>query len=353
MSNHHSEAREAARILIDVALERLREMLGAGHVRRCAVQRLVIEAPGSMSLPTDYIYDWWTASTLVLMELEESSTYLQFEKAVKGDPVIGQRMDTMIGTSTHGRLMRCEDFVSLLLLKILEDSCDDLELSDSRFNKAWNSTVQLLLADHVRVKHWCILENVESPVGSTDVLPGVSLCGLKTNETEDLWNHSSFVQYRYPFFGAAGTPIMDIQTLLETTTNEPVVIGEGPFDSSEGTSRFASVQSSFESVCTSIRLIHSEPILLSPIFVETEDVWDSTSGYSIGERANIVPGRRCKLSGQDLQEMQALQESLKLVSRGESRFSNAISLCLRRIGFANTRISAEDKILDIVMTRSN
>lgn len=346
MSKNDSDAQEASRLLVNAALERLRKMLGAGRVGRRSVQRLVIERPGSMSLPTDYSYDWWLASTLVLMDLEKSPVYLQFEKAVKGDSLLGKRMDTMIGTSVGRRLITCQDFAQLLLFKLLSGCSDNVEISDSGFGEVWDSTVKLLMADNIQIRYWCIIENVRSPEGSTDILSHVRMRGLTTKETEDLWNHSMSIQYRYPFFGNAGIGIIDVQTLLEKTTEEPVVVGEGPFDLDDSRSQFENVQSSFESVCTSIRLIHPEPILMSPIYVDAADVWGSSVGYGVREPAIIRPGKRCELSGADLQDM---QELLKVVSRGESGLSRAINVCLRRIGFANTRYSLEDKLLDTVM----
>ena len=346
MSKSDSDAQQASRILIDAALERLREMLGAGRIGRRPVQRLVIKERGSMSLPIDYSPDWWLASSLVLMELEKSPAYLRFERAVKGDSLFGERMDTMIGTSVGRRRMTCQDFAQLLLFKLLSGCSDDVEISNSGFGEVWDSTVKLLLADSIQIRYWCIIENVKSPVGSTDILSGVRMRGLTTKEIEDLWNHSMSIQYRYPFFGNAGIGIIDVQTLLEKTTEEPVVVGEGPFDVDESRSQFENVQSSFESVCTSIRLIHPEPILMLPIYVDAADVWGSSVGYGVGEPAIIRPGKRCEISGADLQEM---KELLGVVSRGESGLSRAANVCLRRIGFANKRISLEDKLLDIVM----
>jgi len=348
MSSYNSIAQKAARILIRKVLKKLKDMDKAGQIGQKLVQKIDIVPPGFIRISDEYQPDWSITAIRVQLDLEETSTFKEFENTVQQDPNLCSRMNTLIGTSSTStrKLMTCRDLFQILLSKVLHECHNDLEVSDEQVDNIWKSVVQSLVADRTQVKYWCILENVEVPVGTSIIRPGILLRGLRTHEIEELWNQNRIIQDYYPFNIVSRSSSLNVQTILETTVNDDVVVGDSEIDLNKVLKRFVSVRSSFESICTSIRLLQTKRFFMSPIILEVADVWGSSSAHGILDWRVGQVGGKCKLSQKDINEIKKL---LKVISQGKSRLSEIIKICLRRIDLVNMRLSPEDRLLDIFM----
>ena len=346
MEPMHKNVYDRFETLARDVLGKLHEMQKAGRVGRRDVPHIKIQRPGGLSLPSEYVPDWYSPMWGVLYELEETPEFREFKVAVELDAELGSRMNTMIGTKSQRRRMEPRDFLQILVHRLVHKNPDTLDIDDEQLVDLWNTTVRSLLARTVTVRYWSILENVEIPIGPREILESVYLRGLSDEEVEQLWDNNLLVQEYYPFYGHYHSSILEVQTVIETEAEEDVVVGDHKIESTSALSSSQRAHTSFETILTTLRLLKSEPIIMTPIFEVRKDVFGGTGAY--GTRIPMLKpfGGPCKLIDDDLDE---LGDLLRVVNHPASRQSRSVTVCLRRIGFANTRMSDEDKLLDIMM----
>ena len=342
----HANVYSLFEVLARGVLGELKGLQSAGRVGEKEVPHIKIQRPGGLSFPSEHVPDWYLPMWGVLRELEETPEFREFNGALEQDSELGKRMNTMIGTKSQRRRMEPRDFFQILVHRLVYKNPDTLDVDDEQLVTLWNTTVRSLLATKVSVRFWSILENVEIPIGHREILESVYLHGLSDEEVEQLWDNNNLVQEYYPFYGHFHTSILNVQTVIKTEVEEDVVVGDHKVESTSALSNFRRVQISFETILTTLRLFKAEPIVMTPIFEVRKDVFGGTGAY--GTRTPLLKpyGSPCKLNDGDLEELDRL---LHVVNPAVSRLSRSLAVCLRRIGFANTRMSVEDRLLDIMM----
>ncbi len=344
MSKSNSEALESAGRLVGKALQYLAETQGAAYVRQRPVPTIRIKGPGSVAGPVTYEPDWSATAFDLTMAMTETPEYEAFKQAMEDDQRLNSRVDQMIRISIQGARVTPQHVFESLLSASLRKCGETFQLPGSTFRDVWSSVTGSLLAKHTSIRFWSVLENVEVPVGPVELLPNVFIRGLSNDQIEELWTSNKIVQDYYPFESNylqrnfAG----ESQTLIETEVKETIAVGEAN-DMSAGSSLIESVMSSFDSICTAIRLIRPEQISMLPIIVDAQLPWFTKSAYGGGNWNPLPHGRRCILSTEELSEVQKLLQIVRSL-RGE--LSGKAGVFLRRMGMANTRVSLEDKLLD-------
>lgn len=328
------------------ALGILCKMQEAGRVGVRKVPHLKIQRPGSLTWPSDYIPDWYLPMYGVLSDLRETPGFREFKLAAEQDAHLGARMNTLIGTKSQLRRMEPWDFLQILVHRLVDESPETLNITDDQRVGVWNATVRSVLAKKATLRFWSILENVEIPVGQREILPSVSLLGLSDDDIQHLWDNDLVVQNYYPIYGHYFSSILNVQTLLETVVEEDVIVGDYEIEPKTALSSLQNAQSAFESVLTTLRLLKPEPIVMTPIVAVRNDLFGGTAAY--GTRMPMLKpfGGPCKLNDDELDELCKL---LQVINHPVSRQSRSVTICLRRIGYANTRMSGEDRLLDIMM----
>ena len=349
MTSKEPDAKAASRKLLQVAIDHIAEMFQSDRMIWQLKQKVQLHPVHGDSLSITKTIDGPFVAFRAAFELRDSTDFAVFEQAIEADAVLGARIHTMVGTPWQSRQMTPFDFFQVLLAKVLDQCEDGISLSLERFDDAWDSTTKLATTSSVKVRYWSIISNLEIPHGATEILPGILLRGLSNSEAIDQWNRSRFLQDRYPFESSYGPSIEAIRTLLESTTEEPVIVGRET-EPQRFQQIYDTMQSDFDSVCASIRLLKHEPILMSRLFVEVEDIWSSAMALDHQDWIPLSYTRPCILSREDMNELQKL---LKTLLRAKPHLKRSTLVCLRRINFANTRTSLEDKLLDVMMALEN
>ncbi len=346
MTDNSERIRRLAQDLVKRGLGTAISKLKSGQVASREISQLNITGPGRMELLSNDLPDWSLASFHILTELEKTQDFEDFKSLVEQDKQFAPKMNTLIGTNRSRRRMTCSELLRIYFHRVLTHAPSTLVVPDSQLNEIWNNTVLLLLADKVKVKFWCFLERVQSPNETKELLPNVFLKGLSYAELEKLWFNNSLIQSYFPFYGYSTSTIFDAQTIIETKVEEEVVIGEQDSGIEQALKSFQVIHECFESIVTSIRLIKPEPVILSPIMIEVNDFWGSSSAHGFRQVLNRPHEKPCELQSKNIDEV---IEILKILNAPNSQQNRRLNICIRRLGFANTRISYEDRLLDTTM----
>lgn len=315
-------------------------------------QQIEITDANSATMHEEVEPDYLILHIHLMQALEQGESFEAFKGQLENDPIIGQQMNTLVGTVEGARRLSADEllrqFIGLYFWGTKYDKVFRQEVFDSVCERVSHS----FSATSVTLAYQTILENFKmAPKATLQVAPGLVLRGLEASEVERLWNENVTLQERYPF-GGLGGHVFSISAVLETTRQTPKIVGAQtgtPANPAKLPSN--EVRVDFDRVISALHLLKPGGVRIGMVFKKSDMLWDVGGAFWSG--ASVPDLHFPKYEFDSINDSESLQSLYASLQHAEQQHRQkqigALLLGVRRIGFSCDRTLDEDKLLDTMI----
>lgn len=338
------EFKEATWKLINYSLGSIRALEESGTLPTIKNRRLSFRTENSYSWNEEEITNFPLISMQLSIAIEKTPEFAEFLSVLKADPLAGNHIDKIVGTTEVQTFFQATDLFRLIITLILKNNPKISNFNRKIFDKAFGQIETILSNQCFRQSYVAILENLDSEIKNEEIGKGIFIKGLTLEEVEELWNEYSLIQSHYHYSNFPYVPPTRIKSVLYITVDEPKIIasqGSQPkVDSGKATINW--IKPLFERAVTALKLLKMGSVKLGPIIHNQSPLFPGERLTHSGPASPTKPLFEYRLLPSDLIDLQTLFLALEKIDPSNKTYR----IGLDRYNMAVERDLLEDALLD-------